>query len=243
LFVPRKALFLKHYKSFFFFLTLTPLAYAGNITVSYSGTMWYSQLPGISVGDPFSGYMTYSVPSPVYASGSEVTEYSIDQPGDGLYFTADNYWFSAGPSDLLVMSEYPILPSDPSLSLVVIGQNIDGAGADFTTNYPAAYTFTQTEAEFVGNPSFVTSFALPNPFNTSDLILGEVLSNDFYYTEVGIFVQEGSSTFAADGIIDSIEVTSETPEPSGFLLFGFGLAMIFVRTRARSERSRSANAC
>lgn len=220
-------------------LALAQMAFAENITVSYSGTISYSEIPNVSVGDPFSGYFTYSVPSAILSDSPTLIEYSMNQPGDGLYFTVDGYWFSVAPNTNLALTAWYSYPTgagtDNFLSAL---ETIASPGAQFSTNYSNAYSFIQSGAQFLGNGLLQPSNALPYPFNPSDVILGY---NGGYFTSAGVDVQEGSSVFGAFGLIDQIQVT-ETPEPGPLPLCGIGLALILVRlvkTRADRQTSRS----
>jgi len=208
-------------------LALAQTAFAGSITVSYSGSIYYSSIPNISVADTFSGYFTYSLPSPVLSDGSptEIT-YSMDQPNNALYFSVGGYWFAAGPSvnlGLTAWSDYPAgTATDNFLSVV---QNIGSSGSDFSTNYASAFTIDQIDAQLFGSPGFLQSNVPPDPFNASDIILGP---NGGYFSAAGIDLQQGGSTFAAFGLIDNIQAT-ETPEPASIPLCGIGLALIVLK--------------
>jgi hypothetical protein len=203
------------------------LASGGMITVSYSGTISSSGVPGILAGDPFSGYFTYSLPTPVLADESPTAIlYSMSQPGDGLYLSVDGYQFSAGASTNLRMTVWPSYPAGAaSDDFFQVDQNIDSPGAVFSSNYPGDFTFYQSAAQFFGNLSFLPSYAPPEPFNAGDLFFG---NNGGYFTAVSVVMQQGNSLFSFSGLMDSVQATAETPEPAAALLFGGGLSLILI---------------
>jgi hypothetical protein len=98
---------------------------------------------------------------------------------------------------------------------------VRGFNGVLSTNY-SGLTFDSIAANFGGDLSFLTSTAIPDPFNLADLWL-----NSPAYTNFGIQTSDGVSNIFLNGVLTNASV-SETPEPEALWLLGIGLILLGV---------------
>lgn len=218
-------------------LVCAKMAVAGSITVSYSGFISSATLPGISVGDPFSGYFTYSVPNAPLSNNPSMEFYQMDQPGNGIYFTVDGYWFSAAAAPLLEMMVEPNFSNgSQAIDYLNIEQGPNPQGV-FSTNYPGSFTFGPNDVEICGPPGYLPSTAIPDPFNTSDVIFDQGFCSVAWAA-----INEGGKFYQAVGTINRIQATTPTPEPVAPGLVGLGLTLIVVKRHRAGAGTRRGQA-
>jgi hypothetical protein len=209
-------------------------AFGSSITVSYSGTIFASNVPGISVGDPFNGNFTYSIPEFGFVFPDTAT-YVLEQPNDGVQLFVSGYSFIAGPSFGLTMSMILDPSFLPGTHYFSVGRNVANYTGTFTTDYPD-FEFNQINAQLIGNTSLFPNTALPDPFRTQDVLFGLIPdgSGATLASTAGVLLIDDSSGerefYVFSGLIDSIETTA-TPEPGTLLLALGGAALLMVRRR------------
>ena len=211
------------------FFFLCAICSAGTIEVVFSGTISISSLPGVAVGDSFSGTMTYeTTPGTVFDNTATLANYGFFQPQDGVVIIVDGYTF-AGSSYLNMAIDDTPDTTIPDKSVDVLQGSSDGVFGTLSTNYPAL-TLGATVASFSVNPALVPGNAIPNPFNLSDVVFpGTTSDPDQVYAQLG--------SLSITGNINDITVA---PEPSTFLLIGSALAFGWrFRRRTASTKSRS----
>jgi hypothetical protein len=203
---------------------------AETITVSYSGTIIASTLPGIAVGDTFTGSATYSVPEIIYSDYSSEPGFTVwfAGPGDAINFAVDGYEFSY---------DAPSTPASAVLWEQSLGQseNQDRFGATtnspgtFATNYPNL-TLLQLNTGFVWPTDTLVPGVPPDPFDVTDLQLGlPPLGGPFTGAEVFL-----TPLNVIVGLTTEVQVTS-TPEPRTGLWLG-ALLLAFLPARSLHRR-------
>lgn len=177
---------------------------ADTISVYFSGLIFNSEIPGISVGDSFSGAMTWESSGTVLGQGGGSVNYGFFQPNDGVTVMVDGFTFS-GLSflDFFAGTGVSVTTSNAD---VLAGFSNTGPGR-LATNYNGL-TLDAVAANFVGNLNFNPSNAIPDPFNISDLILPGTANDP---TSIGVQLDNGVSNLFFNGYIDTV---SATPEPS-----------------------------
>lgn len=205
---------------------------SANITVSYTGQIQFSNVPGVAVGTPFTGNFTYSTSDPVLGVGSNYIVYSLNDPSDSLFLSVAGFQFfvSASPNLGMIVKNGPVNISIPG-DYLQVSQNSSSGTGNFSTNYPGLQ-FDQSGTQFVGGLSFLKSNAIPNPFNTAGLILGSQQVS----TSASIFLVDGSlNVFSFTGLISNVQASTDTPEtPTGVLVsMGIALLIAWLLTRAR----------
>ncbi len=147
------------------------LCMADVITVSYSGTIFLSQVPGISDGSVFTGSFSYDSTLQPYFQYTDQGENNTFLSGDGLTFGVDGFNFSTSPgvgSDLGEGLEGP--PANQDVFGVNNQSGLDGP-VSYITNYQALPLF-QMGNQFVWNTGTLQNGVLPNPFNASGVLIG-----------------------------------------------------------------------
>lgn len=185
---------------------------ADEIEVLFSGVVTITTAPGVNVGDSFSGELIYSTDDPFEVLLGGQSEYSLLGPGNSESLSSGAYSVSLDPPAGIADNIF----IDPGLGCV-FAQAFAPVGA------PAM------SLQFCGNSDFLTSGALPDPFDASDVILGNVAfpSSNAGFTVDGYFV---------DGYVTQV---STVPEPRGSpFVFAFAvLAAVALRRRLMASRS------
>ena len=215
-------------------LALTPFAWAGTITVTFTGTIGITQVPGISAGDAFTGEFVYTTPSPVAinVNPNEVIYY-MNQPGDEILVNVDNYWFLSQASNAMSLTtDHNFFGGSTFQDLMEVVGTLDGGEGLLSTNYPttSSFIFDQIGASIVGNTNLLNnSTNPPDPFNEADVRLGPV---DASLTEISIYMEDSSSNlFVFTGVINGVD----TPEPAAALMLGMAIAPLCALLLRRKQ--------
>jgi len=128
---------------------------ADEIEVQFSGVVTGSSGPAISVGDSFSGYLTYSTSDPFEVLVLGQSEYSLTSPEDSEFVSLDGIDVAVQP---LTGVHAFVVPSTESFFT-----------QDFVTPGTPGISLT-----FGGNSDFLTSGSLPDPFNAQDVTSGSI---------------------------------------------------------------------
>lgn len=217
-------------------MALAPVAFAGSITVSYSGHIVQSDIPLINLGDRFTGSFTYTRPSPgVQFPGLNAFAYGLSGRSDGLILDVNGFTFAAGstPINNYFSLQMAVVDGELPANRDLVKVQADRL-AFVGTNYPLGdLTWIDSRARLAGNPGFLQSSDLPSPFNSSGILFG---NTDEWTSITLLFTQPGSpNPLTLLGFIEAVSATNETPEPRAFVLFGLGLALMFAaRSHVRS---------
>jgi hypothetical protein len=99
------------------------MALAETVTVTYSGTINnFSNIPGINVGDSFTGGFTSDPIVACATAGTPFCVYGLIGNGDGQFVDVDGYHFVLNPVDdgleATVYDGPNVLPDDPNVDLM-----------------------------------------------------------------------------------------------------------------------------
>jgi hypothetical protein len=200
-------------------LICASLANADQINVRFSGIINLSNAPGVVVGESFSGGFSYSTNDLFETSVDGLYEYSMVSPEDSLFVSVGGLEVSLAP---------PVngMTIDVGQGPVFIDPNPD---QDYFSIQTSSTSASRISIQLLGDLAFLTSSALPDPFNAGDVTLGP----ESLPSSVSIFFGPTS----AGGNITEI---STVPEPRGMAWVGLALlALAAVVSRRSSILSRS----
>jgi hypothetical protein len=215
---------------------------ANTITVSYSGTIVSSSLPGVANGSSFTGSATYSDQETLadYFSAPTVTAAWFASPGDKISLAVDGYEFSfeapsTPPSGVLWTWQQNFGQSGNQDGFGATANALTGNPGTFTTNYPDS-ALLQIATVFAWPTGILVPGVLPDPFDVTDLDLQLGLPASGYITGVSVYVTplDGTPLDGIVGLITEVQVTS-TPEPRTGLWLG-ALLLAFLPARSLHRR-------
>ena len=209
-------------------------ARADTVEVNFAGLIYANNTPGISTGEMFSGSFSYSTTDTFEgSSGGRNTDPSSD---DSLSVSVGGSTLSLGQLLFGVTALVGLGPlsfdSNPNQDYFAV-EGGSSAGTVSTTFDVPGYEYAGLSVQLVGGLNFLSSDALPDPLNTSDVTLGlvsgsidSVVSFDFEDAE--------NDVFYTSGYITEISAVSAVPEPHGVSLACLGmvaLALLLFRSR------------
>jgi hypothetical protein len=218
-------------------------ARADIVAVNFTGTIYATNTPGISAGDSFSGSFSYSTADTFEGSSGGLDSYLLTSPGDSLSVSVDGSTLSLGQPLSGVTAQVGLGPltfdSNPDQDYFAI-QGGSSAGTVSTSFDIPGYDFAGLSVQLVGGLNFLSSDALPDPFNTSDVTPGlvsgsidSVVSFDFADANNDVYYTAGYITEVSPEI-------SAVPEPHGVGLACLGIvALALVRVRRSAGASPS----
>jgi hypothetical protein len=176
---------------------------ADQINVQFSGIINLSSAAGVEVGESFSGGFSYSTNDLFETSVDGLYEYSMVSSEDSLFVSVGGLEVSLAP---------PVngMTINVGQGPVFIDPNPD---QDYFSIQTSSTSASRISIQLLGDLAFLSSSALPDPFNAGDITLGP----ESLPSSVSIFF--GSSS--ASGNITEI---STVPEPRG--MAWVGLAML-----------------
>jgi hypothetical protein len=188
-------------------------AMADQINVQFSGIINLSNAPGVEVGESFSGGFSYSTNDLFDTSVDGLYEYSMVSPEDSLFVSVGGLEVSLAP---------PLngMTIDLGQGPVFIDPNPD---QDYFSIQTSSTSASRISIQLLGDLAFLSSSALPDPFNAGDVTLGP----ESLPSSVSIFF--GSSS--ASGNITEI---SAVPEPRGMAWVGLALITLAALVSRRS---------
>jgi len=199
----------------------TTFSFAGNLGFIYidNGAATYS---GVSIGDPFSGSITYG------DSETDASSIVINAP-----ISAD-YLFTGSPYGGTFTNSSTEINTTGATSAVGIGNN-DSMGDDaaiINDLYGSGSTAMSTVADVWVADSFNSTYSFGVSLYSLDTSLYPGLGfqrlspslseTDFEIFYVEEFDTQGNTIFMATGIVNSVSA-SPVPVPAAFWLFGSGL--------------------
>ncbi len=216
---------------------LCPASFADTVVVNFSGTIASSSVPGVAIGDPFSGSFTYETTGTIFGSGPASINYGFFLPQDGVVINADGFTFG-GASYLNMNIVDPPFNSILDQSVDYLSVSSDGVFGSLHTNYPGL-RLDGTVAEFGVNPILVPSNAIPNPFNLADVVIP---GNSSDPARVFVQLDNGFADFTLLGDITAAEVVP-APEPAatfGMFAMVLGCSVLLRRVAERAIARRRA---
>jgi hypothetical protein len=211
-------------------------ARADIIEVDFSGLIFATNTPGISGGDSFSGSFTYSTIDPFEGSSGGLESYLLTAPEDSLSLSVDGSTLSLGQplSGVTALVGLAPLTSDPNPHQDYFAVEAGSSAGTVSTSFDIpGYSFAGLSVQLVGSPTFLSSGALPDPFNASDVTLG-LVPGALYNSVVSLdFTDSNGDVYYTSGDIQEISATiSPVPEPRGLSLACLGIvALAFVLFR------------
>jgi hypothetical protein len=220
------------------FLTLVGLSLLSSlpglgapITVTFFGLISDSTLPGIAVGDSFNGLMTFETSASVLGSGGNYVNYGSFLPADGATVTVDGFTFSGASYLNLLVSNGPG-GAGPVPNTDFVAGSSDGLFGTLSTNY-SGLRLDGVDAQFVGNLNFLGSNAIPNPFDSADVIPGTTAVPTLVFVQL----DNGTSNSVFHGYISSV---TAIPEPGTLPLVFLSLgSLILLRPRQSTYTRRT----
>jgi hypothetical protein len=208
------------------------------VEVDFTGTIYATNTPGISAGESFSGSFSYSTADTFEGSSGGLDSYLLSSPEDSLSVSVAGSTLSLGEPLAGVTALVGLGPlsfdSNPDQDYFAI-EAASNAGTVSTSFDIPGYNFAGLSVQLVGGLSFLSSDALPDPFNTSDVTLGlgagsvdSILSFDFTDANNDVY-------YTAGYITEISPVISAVPEPRslGLACLGFvALALLLFRRSA-----------
>jgi hypothetical protein len=210
---------------------------ADTVEVYFSGTIYLTDTPGISTGQTFSGGFSYSTTDTFEGSSGGLSSYSLTSPEDTLFFSVGGSTVTLGTPLSGVTANVGLAPLsfDPDPDQDYFAIEADSNAGTVLTNFDIpGYQFAGLSAQLIGNTNFLSSDALPDPFNTSDVTFG--LGSVFSSTTLYFSDQKGDVYFS----VGEITQISTTPEPRGAGLAALGiaaLALLIFSGAATASRS------
>ena len=208
---------------------------ADTVEVTFSGTVSSSNTPGITSGESFSGGFTYSTADPFEGTSNGLNSFDLTSPGDSLFISIGGSIVSLGQPLSGVTALVGLAPlsfdSNPDQDYFTV-QSDSTAGTVSTSFDIPGDRFSGLSAQLIGDTSFLTSGALPDPFDTGDVTLGDTsgLSSSITLN----FADANNDVFFTVGDITEVSAMSESavPEPRGLSLACLAmvaLALLFFR--------------
>ena len=198
-------------------------AQADPVAFNFNGTVTVSNLPQVSVGDPYTGFIRFDTDIP-FPSGIPSSEGTLRASPAGLNTISVDFMNGV------------VFQNDPSLDFTIV--LIDGSFVD-------AAGFRGSTGAATINATFGVNDGFPFPKGLRSIeeriLSGEFgVGGGFVRSRLTIFTptQEGASILIQGLIepVDSLVPIAPIPEPSTMLLFGSGLAGL-VAWRYRKSRN------
>ncbi len=186
---------------------------ADQISVQFSGIINLSSAPGVEVGESFSGGFSYSTSDLFETSADRLYEYSMVSPEDSLFV-------SVGGLEVSLAPPLNSMTIDVGQGPVFIDPNPD---QDYFSIQTSSTSASRISIQLLGDLAFLTSSALPDPFNAGDVTLGP----ESLPSSVGIF-------FGASSASGNITEISAVPEPRGMAWVGLALIALAAFVSRRS---------
>jgi hypothetical protein len=215
-------------------LTRASLLRADTVDVRFAGTIVASSIPGVGLGDSFSGGFSYSTEDPFIGTSAGLNSFNLGSDVDTFFLSVDGSILSLGkPLSGLTASvgNAPVsFDPDPTQDYFQISSNANSGTVATTFSLPG-FQFNGFSIQLVGDAGFIPSGALPDPFDASKVIFGSdaILSAvvfDFADTN-------GQDDFA----VGQLDQTSSVPEPRGLALTVLAILLLvglFARRAAYS---------
>ena len=210
-------------------------AMADLVAVNFAGTIYATNTPGISVGDSFSGGFSYSTTDAFAGLSGGLYSYLLTSPGDSLSVSVGGSTLSlgnplAGLSALVGLGPLSF-DSNPNQDYFAV-EAASNAGTVSTSFAIPGYNFAGLSVELVGDLNFLSSGALPNPFNTSDVTFG--FGSGSVASDVNFdFADAKGDVYYTVGEITQVSTVSAVPEPRTLGLACLAIVAVALLFRRR----------
>jgi hypothetical protein len=210
-------------------------ARADTIDVQFGGTIFVSNTPGITPGESFSGGFSYSTTDPFEGSSNGLNSFNLASPEDSLFVSIGGSSVSLGQPLSGVTTLVGLAPltfdSDPNQDYFAIESDSTSGTVSTSFDIPGL-DFDGVSIQLIGDTSFLRSNALPDPFDTGDVIFG--LDTNGLSSSITLdFADANNNVFFTVGQITEV-TESAVPEPRGLSLAclpSFAMALLFFRRR------------
>lgn len=201
---------------------------ADTIGVQFGGTITTTNAPGISVGESFSGGFTYTTTDPLETSIAGLNSYAMVSPEDSVFV-------SVGGLDLSLAQPLSGVTAIVGQGPLSIDTNPDQDFFAIQSFSSPGTTSVGISIQLIGDLNFLSSGALPDPFNAADVTLG---GGSGLTSSIGFdFTDAKNNSYTVEGEITQI---STVPEPRGLGLASLGvLALALLAFRRSAEKSPS----
>jgi hypothetical protein len=214
------------------------------VEVNFTGTIYATNTPGISTGESFSGSFSYSTADTLEGSSGGLDTYLLTSPDDSVSVSVAGSTLSLGEPVSGVSALVGLGPlsfdSNPDQDYFAIEATSNASTVSTSFDIPG-YNFAGLSVQLVGGLDFLSSSALPDPFNTSDVTLGlgsgsidSVVSFDFEDANDDVYYSAGYITEISPEI-------STIPEPRGAGLVCLGIVALALLLFHRSTRANPTN--
>jgi hypothetical protein len=200
-------------------LSYVASAKADTIEVQFSGTIFVSDTPGITSGESFSGGFTYSTTDTFEGSSNGLNSFNLTDPEDNLFVSIGGSTVSLGQPVSGVTALIGLAPlsfdSDPNQDYFAVESDSSSGTVSTSFDIPGVH-FDGLSTQLIGNTNFLSSGALPDPFDTSDVIFG--LDTNGLSSSITLnFADANNDVLFTVGEITDVSAVTESavPEPHG----------------------------
>jgi hypothetical protein len=211
-------------------------AKADTIAVQFAGTVFVSDTPGITSGESFSGGFSYSTTDTLEGSSNGLNSFDLASPEDSLFVSIGGSTVSLGQPVSGVTALVGLAPltfdSDPKQDYFAIESDSTSGTVSTSFDIPGL-DFDGVSIQLIGDANFLSSNALPDPFDTGDVFFG--LDTNGLSSSITLdFADANNDVFFTVGQVTEV-TESAVPEPHGLSLAclpSFAIALLFFRRRA-----------
>ncbi len=226
-------------------LSCVSSARADIIEVQFTGTISATNTPGITDGESFSGGFTYSTGDTFEGTSNGLNSFDLTSPEDSLFLSIGGSTVSLGEPLNGVTALVGLAPlsfdSNPNQDYFTVQSDSTAGTVSTSFGLPGEH-FSGLSAQLIGDTNFLTSGALPDPFDTGDVLLG--LGSSGLSSSVTLnFADANNDVFFTVGEITGVSAISESavPEPRGLSLACLAivaLALLLFRRSAGTSSSK-----
>src|ERR1700722_9735389 len=211
-------------------------ARADTIDVQFAGTIFVSNTPGITPGESFSGGFSYSTTDTFEGSSNGLNSFNLTSPEDSLFVSIGGLTVSLGQPVSGVTALVGLAPlsfdSDPTQDYFAVESDSSSGTVSTSFDIPGL-DFDGLSVQLIGDTNFLSSGALPDPFDTSDVLFG--LDTNGLSSSITLnFADANDDVFLTLGEITEVSAVTESavPEPHGLslaCLATVAMALLFFR--------------